>query len=45
MAKITIPQMAKTLAKKKKISQKDAEAFLREFFDSIVQNVPTSLSR
>lgn len=40
-SKITIQQLAKTLAQKKKLSQKDAEAFLKEFFDSIVQNVTT----
>ena len=37
--KITLQQLAKTLAKKQNITQKDAEAFLKEFFDSIVQNV------
>ena len=40
-SKITIQQLAKTLAQKKKLSQKDAEAFLKEFFDSIIQNVTT----
>ena len=38
-AKINLQQLAKTLAQKKNISQKDAEAFLRTFFDSIIQNV------
>ena len=37
--KINLQQLAKTLAQKKNIPQKDAEAFLKEFFDSIVQNV------
>ncbi len=41
MAKINLQQLAKTMAQKKGISQKDAEAFLREFFDGIVQNVTT----
>ena len=39
--KITLPQLAKTLAQKKDLTQKDAEAFLREFFDTIIQNVTT----
>lgn len=39
--KITLPQLAKTLAQKKNLSQKEAEAFLREFFDAIIQNVTT----
>lgn len=39
--KINLQQLAKILAQKKNISQKDAEAFLKEFFDSIVQNVTT----
>ena len=39
--KITLPQLAKTLAQKKDLTQKDAEAFLREFFDAIIQNVTT----
>lgn len=40
-AKINLQQLAKILAKKKNMPQKDAEAFLREFFDSIIQNVTT----
>ena len=39
--KINLQQLAKTLAQKKNISQKDAESFLKEFFDSIIQNVTT----
>ena len=39
--KINLPQLAKTLAQKKGLTQKDAEAFLREFFDAIIQNVTT----
>lgn len=39
--KITLPQLAKTLAQKQDLTQKDAEAFLREFFDAIIQNVTT----
>ena len=39
--KITLQQLAKALAQKKNIPQKDAETFLKEFFDSIVQNVTT----
>ena len=39
--KINFQQLAKILAQKKNLSQKDAEAFLKEFFDSIVQNVTT----
>ena len=39
--KINLQQLAKTLAQKKGISQRDAETFLREFFDGIVQNVTT----
>ena len=38
-AKITFQQLAKTLAQKKNLSQKEAETFLREFFDAIIQNV------
>ena len=38
-SKINLQQLAKILAQKKSIPQKDAEAFLKEFFDSIVQNV------
>lgn len=37
--KINLSQLAKQLASKKNISQRSAEAFLREFFDSIIQNV------
>ncbi|MBR5051773.1 MAG: HU family DNA-binding protein [Bacteroidaceae bacterium] len=37
--KINLQQLAKILAQKKNIPQKDAETFLKEFFDSIVQNV------
>ena len=37
--KINLQQLAKTLAQKKNLSLKDSEAFLREFFDSIIQNV------
>ena len=39
--KINLQQLAKTLAQKKNLSQRDAEAFLKEFFDSIIQNVTT----
>ena len=39
--KINLQQLAKTLAQKKNLSQKDAETFLKEFFDSIIQNVTT----
>ena len=39
--KINLQQLAKILAQKTSVSQKDAEAFLKEFFDSIVQNVTT----
>ena len=38
-SKINLPQLAKALTLRKKMSQKDAEAFLREFFDAIIQNV------
>jgi len=38
-AKINLQQLAKVLAKKKDLSQKEAETFLREFFDAIIQNV------
>lgn len=38
-AKINLQQLARTLAKKKNLSQKEAETFLREFFDAIIQNV------
>ena len=37
--KINLQQLAKTLAQKTNVPQKDAEVFLKEFFDSIVQNV------
>ena len=37
--KINLQQLAKTLAQKTNVAQKDAEVFLKEFFDSIVQNV------
>ena len=37
--KINLQQLAKILAQKTNIAQKDAEVFLKEFFDSIVQNV------
>lgn len=39
--KITLSQLARTLAQKKGISLKKAEAFLKEFFDSIAENVKT----
>ena len=39
--KINLQQLAKILAQKKDIPQRDAEAFLKEFFDSIIQNVTT----
>lgn len=37
--RVNISQLAKQLASKKNISQRNAEAFLREFFDSIIRNV------
>lgn len=37
--KITLSQLARTLAQKTGMSQKKAEAFLKEFFDSIAENV------
>ena len=37
--KINLQQIAKALAQRKNLSQKDAEAFLREFFETIIQNV------
>lgn len=37
--KINLQQLAKILAQKTNIAQKDAETFLKEFFDSIVQDV------
>lgn len=40
-AKTNLQQLAKALAQKKGLSQKDAETFLREFFDTIIQNVTT----
>ena len=42
--KIYLSQLAKTLAEKKNLSQKDAEAFLKEFFDGIIRNVTTDKS-
>ena len=39
--KINLQQLARMLAQKKNLSQKDAESFLKDFFDSIVQNVTT----
>lgn len=42
--KIYLSQLAKTLAEKKNLSQKDAEAFLKEFFDSIIRNVTSDKS-
>ena len=39
MSKITLQQLAKVLAQKKHITQKEAEAFLRTFFEAILQNV------
>lgn len=39
--KINLQQLAKTLAQKKGIPGRDAEAFLREFFEAIKQNVST----
>ena len=38
-SKTNLQQLAKTLAQKTSLQQKDAEAFLREFFDAIIQNV------
>ena len=37
--KINLQQLAKTLAQKKNLPQKDAEAFLKTFFDAIIENV------
>ena len=37
--KVNISQLAKKLASKKNLSQRNAEAFLREFFDAIIRNV------
>ena len=37
--KVNISQLAKKLASKKNLSQRNAEAFLREFFDAIIQGV------
>ena len=42
--KVYLSQLAKTLAEKKKLSQKDAEAFLKEFFDGIIRNVTSDKS-
>ena len=39
--RINLSQLAKALTSKRDMSQKDAEAFLREFFDAIIQNVTT----
>lgn len=39
--KINLQQLAKLLAQKKNLPQRDAEAFLKEFFDAIIQNVTT----
>lgn len=39
--KTNLQQLAKTLATKMNMTQKDAEAFLREFFDTIIQSVTT----
>ncbi len=39
--KITLSQLARTLAQKMGMPQKKAEAFLKEFFDSIAENVKT----
>ena len=37
--KINLQQLAKTLAQKRNLPQKDAEAFLKTFFDAIIENV------
>ena len=37
--KINLQQLARILAQKTGLSQKDAETFLKEFFDSIIHNV------
>lgn len=42
--KINLQQLARKVAMKKHISQKSAEAFLREFFDAIIQNVTADKS-
>ena len=39
MEKINLQQLAKTLAAKKNMTQKDAEKFLGQFFDAIIDNV------
>ena len=39
--KITLSQLARTLAQKMGMPQKKAEAFLKDFFDSIAENVKT----
>ena len=39
--KMTLSQLARTLAQKMGMPQKKAEAFLKEFFDSIAENVKT----
>ena len=40
--KINFQQLARKVAEKKRTSQKKAEAFLREFFDAIIQDVTTA---
>lgn len=40
--KINFQQLARKVAEKKHISQKKAEAFLREFFDAIIRDVTTA---
>lgn len=42
--KITLSQLAKLLAQKKNISQRKAEAFLRDFFEAIIRNVSSGQS-
>lgn len=42
--KIYLSQLAKTLAQKKHLSQKEAEAFLKEFFDAVIRNVTSDKS-
>lgn len=41
MDKINLQQLAKLLAAKKNMTQKDAEAFLGQFFDAIIENIAT----
>ncbi len=43
-SKITLSQLAKLLAQKKNISQRKAEAFLRDFFEAIIRNVSSGQS-